>query len=43
MFPDVAVRREINSISVKCNQVTEGCAWTGELRDLEVSKSYNEI
>ncbi|KAH3862883.1 TNF receptor-associated factor 6-like [Dreissena polymorpha] len=35
MFPDVAVQREILSLEVKCDQVSAGCPWHGELRDLQ--------
>ncbi|XP_053393661.1 TNF receptor-associated factor 6-B-like [Mercenaria mercenaria] len=35
LFPDVAIRREILSLKVKCEQHHKDCSWTGELRDLE--------
>ncbi|XP_053384329.1 TNF receptor-associated factor 6-like [Mercenaria mercenaria] len=35
LFPDVAIRREILSLKVKCEQHHKDCTWTGELRDLE--------
>ncbi|XP_060606658.1 TNF receptor-associated factor 5-like [Ruditapes philippinarum] len=36
MFPDVAIRREILSLKVKCDQHHKGCNWTGELRCLDL-------
>ncbi|XP_005091031.2 TNF receptor-associated factor 6 [Aplysia californica] len=35
MFPDVAIQREILSLSVQCPNTDDGCAWRGELRELE--------
>ena len=37
LFNDVAMRREILSLKVKCKNSSEECVWTGELRDSEVS------
>lgn len=35
MFADIAVRREIQSLKVRCYQHDSGCAWTGDLLDLQ--------
>ena len=40
LFPDVAVRREILSLTVICNNHAEGCEWHGELRNLEVRADF---
>ena len=34
MFPDNATGRKILSLVIKCP--SEGCSWTGEIRDKEV-------
>jgi len=34
MFHDIAIEREIESLHTGCSHATEGCRWTGELRDL---------
>ncbi len=40
IFPDKATERKILSLAIKCP--SEGCEWTGELRDKEVkTKTYN--
>ena len=33
IFPDMAAKRHINSLKVKCHHFREGCAWTGDLVD----------
>ena len=43
LFADNAVRREILSLSVVCNNGSHGCVWAGELRDLEVSISSGSV
>ncbi|XP_076439481.1 TNF receptor-associated factor 6-like [Babylonia areolata] len=35
LFNDVAMRREILSLKVKCKNSNEECTWTGEIRDSE--------
>ncbi|XP_064600816.1 TNF receptor-associated factor 6-like [Liolophura sinensis] len=35
IFPDVAVRREVLSLYVECENRRLGCRWKGELRELE--------
>ncbi|KAL8573174.1 hypothetical protein ACOMHN_036159 [Nucella lapillus] len=35
LFNDIAMRREILSLTVKCKNSNEECTWTGELRDAE--------
>ena len=37
IFPDKATERKILSLHIKCP--SEGCEWTGELRDKEVLPS----
>lgn len=36
MWPDVAVKREIASLKVKCGNYMVGCDWTGLFKNLEV-------
>ncbi|KAK3100059.1 hypothetical protein FSP39_014081 [Pinctada imbricata] len=38
LFEDNAFRREVLSLTVKCDNSTQGCTWTGELRELEGHK-----
>ena len=33
IFPDMAAKRHINSLKVKCYNFRKGCAWTGDLVD----------
>ncbi|KAK7111855.1 TNF receptor-associated factor 6-like [Littorina saxatilis] len=35
LFNDVAMRREILSLNIKCRNSNKECTWTGELRDSE--------
>ncbi|CAL1527452.1 unnamed protein product [Lymnaea stagnalis] len=35
IFPDVATRREVLSLAIKCTNHNEGCTWQGELRELQ--------
>ena len=35
VFPDKGIERLVFDLSVKCPSVSEGCLWTGELRNLE--------
>ena len=36
MVDDKGISRVILDLKVKCKYYTDGCPWTGELRDLEV-------
>ena len=36
VFEDNAVKREILSLTIKCDNHAEGCTWKAELRDREV-------
>lgn len=40
LFNDVAIRREILSLIIKCKNSNEDCVWFGELRELEVCQCY---
>ena len=33
MFPDMAAKRHINSLKVKCHHFKDGCIWTGDVVD----------
>ena len=35
--------RKVLGLQVKCNKRGDGCAWIGELRDLQVSQLNNNI
>ena len=37
VFIDNAIKREILSLTVKCDLYNDGCSWIGELRDLQVN------
>ena len=34
--PDVAVRKEVDKLVIKCALHEKGCTWTGSLKDHEV-------
>ena len=36
IHPDIAVRREVERLPVKCANHKSGCPWTGKLKDHEV-------
>ena len=36
IHPDIAVRREVERLPVKCANNKSGCPWTGRLKDHEV-------
>ncbi|XP_065659975.1 TNF receptor-associated factor 6-A-like [Hydra vulgaris] len=36
IFPDTAIERVIMQLKVKCNNFSNGCEWTGELKILNV-------
>ncbi|XP_015750037.1 PREDICTED: TNF receptor-associated factor 6-like [Acropora digitifera] len=47
VFPDMLIRREINTLEVHCTFVDDGCIWRGEVKNLEVSilttaKNFNQ-
>ena len=39
IHPDIAVRREVERLPVKCANHKSGCPWTGKLKDHEVRLS----
>lgn len=39
-FLDEAWKRDILSLKIKCKQNDEGCDWTGELREYQVTSSW---
>ncbi|CAH3150025.1 unnamed protein product [Porites lobata] len=41
VFPDNATGRKILSVVIKCP--SDGCSWTGELRDKEVKLAKTKI
>ena len=36
MFPDKGKKREILNMRVKCTNISDGCSWSNELRELQV-------
>ena len=42
-FLDKIHERKVLGLKVKCNNHGDGCAWMGELRDLQVSQLNNNI
>ena len=38
IHPDIAVRREVERLPVKCANHKSGCPWTGKLKDHEVMR-----
>ncbi|XP_015772347.1 PREDICTED: TNF receptor-associated factor 2-like [Acropora digitifera] len=41
VFPDMLIRREINTLEVHCTFVDDGCIWRGEVKNLEQHQEVN--